>query len=40
MGYRFITKPRISYAVETKFFYSSLNEDATIALLFIVGFKL
>lgn len=40
MGYRFITKTRISYAAETKFFYSSLNEDATIALLFIVGFKL
>jgi hypothetical protein len=40
VGYRFISKPRISYAAETKFFYSSQNEDATIALLFIVGFKL
>ena len=39
-GYRFVQKPKISYAVELKGFYSSGYENATIALLFIVGFKL
>ena len=40
LGYRFVQKQRISYAVELKGFYSSGYENATIALLFIVGFKL
>jgi len=39
-GYRFAQKPKISYAVELKGYYSSGYENATIALLFIVGFKL
>jgi hypothetical protein len=39
-GYRFVQKATISYAVELKGFYSSSYENATIALLFIVGFKL
>jgi hypothetical protein len=39
-GYRFVQKPKISYAVELKGYYSSGYENATIALLFIVGFKL
>ena len=39
-GYRFVQKPKISYAAEIKGFYSSGYENATIALLFIVGFKL
>ncbi len=39
-GYRLVQKPTISYAVELKGFYSSNYENATIALLFIVGFKL
>jgi hypothetical protein len=40
LGYRFVQKPRISYAAELKGYYSSGYENATIALLFIVGFKL
>ena len=40
VGYRFIQKPKISYAVEFKGYYSSGYENATIALFFIVGFKL
>lgn len=40
VGYRFVQKERISYAVEFKGFYSSYYENATIALLFIVGFRL
>jgi hypothetical protein len=40
IGYKFVTKPKISYAAEIKGFYSSKYENATIALLFIVGFKL
>jgi hypothetical protein len=40
VGYRFKQKERISYAVELKGFYSSSAQNATIALLFIVGFKL
>ena len=39
-GYRFVQKPKISYAAELKGYYSSGYENATIALLFIVGFKL
>ena len=39
-GYRFVQKPKISYAAEIKGFYSSGYENATIAVLFIVGFKL
>ena len=39
-GYRFVQKPTISYAAELKGYYSSGYENATIALLFIVGFKL
>jgi hypothetical protein len=39
-GYRLVQKPKISYAVELKGYYSSGYENATIALLFIVGFKL
>jgi hypothetical protein len=38
--YRIAQKERISYEVELKGFYSSKYENATIALLFIVGFKL
>jgi hypothetical protein len=40
LGYRFTQKERISYAVELKGFYSSGYQNTTIALLFIVGFKL
>ena len=40
IGYRFVQKQRISYSAELKGFYSSGYENATIALLFIVGFKL
>ena len=40
VGYRFKQKERISYAVECKGFYSSKYANGTIALLFIVGFKL
>jgi hypothetical protein len=39
-GYRFVQKPNISYAAELKGYYSSGYQNATIALLFIVGFKL
>jgi hypothetical protein len=39
-GYRFKQKTNISYAAELKGFYSSSYQNATIALLFIVGFKL
>ena len=39
-GYRFVQKPTISYAAELKGFYSSGYENATISLLFIVGFRL
>jgi hypothetical protein len=39
-GYRFVQKPKISYAAELKGYYSSGYENATIALLFIVGFRL
>ena len=40
IGYRFVQKEKISYAAEIKGFYSSGYENTTIALLFIVGFKL
>jgi hypothetical protein len=39
-GYRFVQKPKISYSAELKGYYSSGYENATIALLFIVGFRL
>ena len=39
-GYRFVQKPTISYAAELKGFFSSKYENATISLLFIVGFRL
>ncbi|HLA57488.1 MAG TPA: hypothetical protein VK622_01945 [Puia sp.] len=39
-GYRFVQKPTISYAAELKGYYSSSYQNATIALLFIVGFRL
>jgi hypothetical protein len=40
VGYKFVQKPTISYAAELKGFYSSKYDNETIALLFIVGFKL
>jgi hypothetical protein len=40
IGYRFIQKERISYAAELKGYYSSKYANGTIAVLFIVGFKL
>ena len=40
LGYRFSEKKRLSYAAELKGFYSSKYQNATIALLFLVGFKL
>jgi hypothetical protein len=40
VGYRFVQKPRLSYAAEFKGYYSSGYQNATIALLFIVGFRL
>jgi hypothetical protein len=39
-GYRLVQKTNISYSAELKGFYSSKYQNATIALLFIVGFKL
>jgi len=40
VGYRFIQKPRISYAAEIKGFYSSSYSNGTVAVLFIVGYRL
>jgi hypothetical protein len=40
LGYRFVQKPTISYAAELKGFYSSKYDNETIAILFIVGFRL
>ncbi len=40
VGYRFIQKPRLSYAAELQGYYSSGYQNATISLLFIVGFRL
>ena len=40
VGYRFVQKPTISYAAEVKGFYSSKYDNETIAILFIVGFRL
>jgi len=39
-GYRFVQKPTISYIGEIKGFYSSKYDNETIAILFIVGFRL
>jgi hypothetical protein len=39
-GYRFVQKSRISYAAELKGYYSSSYANATIAALFIVGYRL
>jgi hypothetical protein len=39
-GYRFVQKERISYAAEFKGYYSSAYANGTIALVFIVGFRL
>lgn len=39
-GYRFVQKPTISYVGEIKGFYSSKYDNETIAILFIVGFRL
>jgi len=40
VGYRFIQKERISYAAEFKGYLSSAYANGTIALLFIVGYRL
>jgi hypothetical protein len=40
VGYRFVQKPTISYAAELKGFYSSKYDNETIAIFFIVGFRL
>jgi hypothetical protein len=40
VGYRFIQKERISYAAEFKGYYSSQYANGTIALVFIVGYRL
>jgi hypothetical protein len=40
IGYRFVQKERISYAAEFKGYWSSSYANGTIALLFIVGFRL
>ncbi len=40
VGYKFVQKPTISYAAELKGFYSSKYDNETIAILFIVGFRL
>jgi hypothetical protein len=40
VGYKFVQKPTISYAAEVKGFYSSKYDNETIAILFIVGFRL
>ncbi len=40
VGYRFVQKPTISYTAELKGFYSSKYDNETIAILFIVGFRL
>jgi hypothetical protein len=40
LGYRFIQKARISYAAELKGFYSSSYSNGTVAVLFIVGYRL
>src|SRR5450432_858583 len=39
-GYRFIQKSRISYAAEARGYYSSSYANGTVALLFVVGYKL
>jgi hypothetical protein len=40
VGYRFIQKARISYAAEIKGYYSSSYSNGTIAVVFIVGYRL
>jgi hypothetical protein len=40
LGYRFVTKTRVSYAAETKFFFSSYNNDKTLSLFFVIGYRL
>jgi hypothetical protein len=40
VGYRFIQKSRISYAAELKGFYSSSYANQTLAIVFIVGYRL
>jgi len=40
LGYKFAQKPRLSYAVETKFFYSASFNNSTVSILFLAGFKL
>ena len=40
VGYRFVQKERISYAAEFKGYYSSAYANGTIALVFIVGYRL
>ena len=40
VGYRIIQKPKISYAVELKGFYSTGYDNKTLALLFVVGYRL
>ncbi len=40
VGYRFIQKERISYAAEFKGYYSSQYANGTIALVFLVGYRL
>jgi hypothetical protein len=40
IGYRFVEKERISYSVELKGYYSSSYDNKTIALLFMVGYRL
>jgi hypothetical protein len=40
VGYRFIQKERISYAAELKGYYSSKYANGTIAVLFVVGFRI
>lgn len=40
LGYRFVAKQRISYAAEIKGFYSSKYVNKTLAVLFVVGYRL
>jgi hypothetical protein len=40
LGYRILAKSRISYAVELKGFYSTAYDNKTLALLFVVGYRL
>jgi hypothetical protein len=40
VGYRFIQKSRISYAAELKGYYSASYANQTLAIVFIVGYRL